>query len=80
MQGTTHRTALMDYIATADERKVEAMYTLVEQEIDHMDNQQLSDEQWIELEKRVAADKAGEMTYSPWNEVMARLKHKHGLQ
>lgn len=73
MNTTTIRKKLQEYIKVADEKKVKAIYTIVENEINEM-NQWWNDEQLIaELDKRSADLKSGKDQGITWDELKKQL-------
>jgi putative addiction module component (TIGR02574 family) len=62
---------LMDYISHADEKKIKAIYTLVENDI----NEHLLDEAFVtEMEKRLNDYKTGKDKGYTWDEVKQNIK------
>lgn len=73
MNTSTIRKKLQEYIKVADEKKVKAIYTIVENEINEM-NQWWNDEQLIaELDKRSADLKSGRDKGVTWDELKKQL-------
>lgn len=73
MNTTTIRKKLQEYIKVADEKKVKAIYTIVENDINEM-NQWWNDEQFIaELDKQSADLKSGKDKGVSWDELKKEL-------
>jgi Putative addiction module component len=66
---------LFDYIRDADNRKVKAIYTMVEKEIQE-DSTIWTDEFVQELDNRVAEFENGSVKAHTWNEVKANSKKR----
>ncbi len=66
---------LFDYIRDADNRKVKAIYTMVEKEIQE-DSIVWTDEFVQELDKRVAAFESKSVKAHTWDEVKANAKKR----
>lgn len=70
MSLTEIREQLHKYIDQADDKKIQAIYTMVEDDIHHTDV--WNDESFVyELEKRVAEIESGEVKGHTWEEVQA---------
>lgn len=72
MRTNTIREKLYDYIRFADDKKVKAIYTMVEEEIVIKNNPWDDTEFIAELERRVAEYERGEVKMSTWEEVKAK--------
>jgi len=72
MRTNTIREKLYDYIRFADDKKVKAIYTMVEEEIVIKNNPWDDTEFIAELERRVAEYERGEVKMSTWGEVKAK--------
>lgn len=73
MGATTLRDRLYDYIRYADEKKVKAIYTMVEDEINHR-YEPLEDEDYlIMLDKRVEEYESGKVKGVSWEEAQKRI-------
>lgn len=66
---------LFDYIRNADTRKVKAIYTIIESEIQE-DKNVWTDEFVEELNKRSSEFESGKLSGSTWEEVKARARNK----
>jgi nitric oxide synthase oxygenase domain/subunit len=64
---------LFDYIRVADDRKVRAIYTMIEAEIQD-DRDIWTDEFLVELNKRTVELENGAVEGSSWEEVKARAR------
>lgn len=67
------RQKLFEYIRVADDKKVKAIYTMVENEIQE-DEDIWTDEFLDELNKRTAEFESGKVKGYSWEEVKARAK------
>ena len=67
------RQKLFDYIRIADDKKVKAIYTIIENEIDE-DTDIWTDEFLQELKKRTVDFEDGKVKGYAWEEVKARAK------
>ena len=80
MKTTEIRQKLFDYIRVADEKKVRAIYTMVESEIQE-DADLWTDEFLDEMNKRASEFESGKVKGYSWEEVKARArqfaKNKH---
>jgi putative addiction module component (TIGR02574 family) len=73
MTTTAIRQKLYEYIRVADDKKVKAIYTMVEDEINE-DFDWTKDKEFIaELDRRSAQLKSGEVKGIPWEEVKNKL-------
>ncbi len=72
MRTNTIREKLYDYIRFADDKKVKAIYTMLEEEIVIKNNPWDDTEFIAELERRVAEYERGEVKMSTWEEVKAK--------
>ena len=73
MNTTTIRQKLHEYIKVADDKKVKAMYTIVESDINEM-NEWWNDESFIaELDKRSSDLKSGKEKGVTWDELKKEL-------
>ena len=73
MNTTTIRQKLHEYIKVADDKKVKAIYTIVESDINEM-NEWWNDESFIaELDKRSSDLKSGKEKGVPWDELKKEL-------
>jgi hypothetical protein len=61
------RKKLTDYLQTADDKKVKAIYTMVEDEINTIENE-IDDEFFAELERRSRAFEDGTAKTYTWEE------------
>lgn len=73
MSTTEIRQKLFDYIRIADDRKVRAIYTMIEAEI-HGDTDIWTDEFLEELTRRTTDLRNGEVKGYSWEEVRSRAK------
>ena len=73
MSATEIRRKLFDYIREADEKKVKAIYTIVENEIER-DADIWTEEFLKELNKRTADFESEKVKSYTWKEVRARAK------
>lgn len=74
MRNTTIREKLYDYIRFADDKKVKAIYTMVEEEIIAKGNP-WDDPAFVdELDRRVAEYESGEIKMSTWEEVKVKAR------
>ena len=80
MKTTEIRQKLFDYIRRVDEKKVKAIYTMVESEI-HEDADLWTDEFLDEMNKRASEFESGKVKGYSWKEVKAHArqfaKNKH---
>lgn len=67
------REKLVDYVRSADDRKVKAMYTIIEKEIEEDENI-WTDEFVEELNKRNTDLDSGKVKGLTWKQVKARVK------
>lgn len=72
MSTTEIRQKLFDYIRMADDRKVKAIYTIIEKEIQETDI--WTDKFLQELNKRTADFESGKIKGFTWKEVKSRAK------
>lgn len=72
MRTNVIREKLYDYIRFAEEKKVKAIYTMVEEEIAAKDNPWDDAQFMAELDRRVEEYERGEVTASTWEEVKAK--------
>ncbi|MFX1707172.1 addiction module protein [Chitinophaga sp. CC14] len=73
MGATAIREKLHDYIRFADDKKVKAIYTMVEDEINHVYDP-LEDPQYLDmLDRRIEEYESGKVKGSSWNEVETRI-------
>ena len=73
MNTTTIRQKLHEYIKVADDKKVKAIYTIVESDINEM-NEWWNDESFIaELDKRSSDLKSGKEKGITWSELKKRI-------
>lgn len=81
MAATTLRDRLYDYIRYADDKKVKAIYTMVEEEINQKHDPWEDKEFLQELDIRLKAYESGEVEALPWSEVKQRIlsRKKSGL-
>jgi hypothetical protein len=76
MTNTERRQQLMSYITGAPDTKVDALYTLLEEEI--TDKTFTLTEKHIQiLEEREAEYVSGKTSPAPWEEVHDRIRNKH---
>jgi len=75
MTTKTRREDLMIYLADADDKKVNALYTLLEEDIKET-SFLLTDEYLSILEQRRSAHLSGESTPVQWKEAHARIVNK----
>jgi putative addiction module component (TIGR02574 family) len=74
MRNTTIREKLYDYIRFADDKKVKAIYTMVEEDIIAKTNP-WDDPAFIdELDRRVAEYESGNIKMSTWEEVKSKAR------
>jgi len=76
MATTARRQQLMIYLADATDKKVNALYTLLEEEMKETDFS-LSDEHLKILEKRHTDYLNAKSKPSPWEEVHKRIRNKN---
>lgn len=74
MRTNTIREKLYDYIRFADDKKIKAIYTMVEEEIATGSSPWDDPEFVAELDRRVAAYERGEVKMSTWEEVKAKAR------
>jgi len=82
MTTTAIRKQLMTYIADADDKKVKAIFTLVEDEINQDQDFKLSDEHIKILDQRRARHLSGKDKSIPWQEAHDNIRKKrksHGV-
>ena len=73
MNTTTIRQKLHEYIKVADDKKVKAIYTIIERDINEM-NEWWNDESFIaELDKRSSDLKSGKEKGVTWDELKKEL-------
>ena len=73
MTTTTIRQKLYDYIRGAEDRKVKAIYTMLEEEIEESYDH-WSDKDFVtELERRSAERKSGKSSSVPWEEAKTKI-------
>jgi putative addiction module component (TIGR02574 family) len=73
MTATSTRQKLYDYIRVAEDKKVKAIYTMLEEEIEEAHNY-WNDKDFIkELDKRSADYKTGKIKAVPWEEAKAQI-------
>ena len=70
------RKKLMTYIADADDRKVKAIFTLVENEIKQEEVFKLSDEQMMIVEEERAKYVSGKEKAIPWRKSLEKIRKK----
>jgi hypothetical protein len=70
------RKKVLTYLADADDKKVKAIYTLFEKEIEEAGTFALSEEQLKILEERRSRHLNGQDKSYPWKEVHERIKNK----
>lgn len=73
MRTSEIRQKLFEYIRVADDKKVKAIYTMIESEIQE-DEDIWTDEFLNELNKRTAELESGKVKGYSWEEVKARAK------
>jgi putative addiction module component (TIGR02574 family) len=73
MSTTEIRQKLFDYIRVADDRKVKAIYTMIEAEIEQ-ETEIWTDEFIEELNRRTSELESGKSEGRTWEEVKASLK------
>jgi len=76
MATATFRDRLYDYIRYADDKKVKAIYTMVEHEINQKADPWKDADFINELDQRLAAYEAGEIGASLWADVKHRILSK----
>jgi hypothetical protein len=76
MAATTLRDRLYDYIRYADDKKVKAIYTMVEDEINQKHDPWEDADFLNELDVRLKAYESGEVQGSSWTEVKQRILSK----
>jgi hypothetical protein len=73
MTAITIRQKLYDYIRVAEDRKVKAIYTMLEDEIEEVYDY-WNDKNFVtELNKRSADYKNGKVKSAPWDKVKAQI-------
>lgn len=72
MRSTTIREKLYDYIRFADDKKVKAIYTIVEDEITTRANPWDDPAFLSELDRRLTEYESGKAKMSTWEEVKAK--------
>ncbi|MBO9567171.1 MAG: addiction module protein [Niastella sp.] len=70
------RKKLMTYLADADDKKVKAIYTLFEDEINQEESFKLTEEHVKILDERRAKHLSGKDKSSSWQEVHDRVRRK----
>ena len=75
MRTSEIRQKLFDYIRVADDKKVKAIYTMIENEIKE-DANIWTDEFLEELNNRTAEFEHGKVKGYTWDEVKARANHR----
>jgi putative addiction module component (TIGR02574 family) len=73
MTTTAIREKLYDYIRVAEDRKVKAIYTMLEQEIEEVYDYWNDKDFIAELDKRSDDYKKGKTKGVPWEEAKARI-------
>lgn len=80
MTTNTIRKKLTNYIQEADPKKLKAIYTLVEQDVEQQTEDEIDDELLAELDKRSAEMIAGTVKTYTWEEIkndaLERIKNK----
>lgn len=79
MKTTTIREKLTDYIRSADEKKVKAIYTMLESEIAQEDDI-WTDEFLNELNKRTSNYESGKVKAKPWKEVKKQARKSANIK
>lgn len=74
MRNITIREKLYDYIRFADEKKVKAIYTMVQEEIEAKTEIWHEPEFILELDRRVTDYENGDVEMSTWEEVKAKTR------
>jgi hypothetical protein len=74
MRNTTIREKLYDYIRFADDKKVKAIYTIVESEIAAMESPWEDPAFLVELDHRVTEFERGKVKGASWEEIKAKAK------
>lgn len=74
MASTTIRDRLYDYIRYADEKKVKAIYTMVEEEINERINLWEDKDFLNEIDMRLDGYESGNVKTSSWEEVKQKVK------
>jgi putative addiction module component (TIGR02574 family) len=73
MTATSIRQKLYDYIRVAEDKKVKAIYTMLEEEIEEVQDH-WNDKKFIaELNKRSTDYKTGKTKAIPWEEAKSRI-------
>lgn len=72
MRTSTIREKLYDYIRFADDKKIKAIYTMVEEDIVSRSSPWDDPEFVIELDRRMAEYELGKVKMSTWEEVKAK--------
>ena len=72
MRTSTIREKLYDYIRFADDKKIKAIYTMVEEDLVTRSSPWDNPEFITELDRRVAEYELGEVKMSTWEEVKAK--------
>ncbi|HMP99860.1 MAG TPA: hypothetical protein PKC24_08770 [Cyclobacteriaceae bacterium] len=79
MKTTTIREKLTDYIRSADEKKVKAIYTMLESEIAQEDDI-WTDKFLNELNKRTSDYESGKVNVKSWKEVKKHARKSANLK
>lgn len=82
MTTTAIRKKLMTYLADAEDKKVKAIYTLFEDEINQEGAFKMTDEHYKILDERKARHLSGKDKSSAWQEVHENIRKKrksHGI-
>jgi putative addiction module component (TIGR02574 family) len=74
MTATTIRTKLYDYIKAADDKKVKAIYTILESEIEENYNHWTDKDFLAELNRRSDEYKSGKIKGITWEEAQKLIK------
>lgn len=74
MAATTLRDRLYDYIRYADDKKVKAIYTMVEEEINEQINLWEDKDFLAEIDMRLDGYESGKVKTSSWEEVKQKAK------
>jgi hypothetical protein len=76
MSTETIREKLHNFIDTADDKKVEAIYTLVEDDIEEVYDH-WEDEAFVsEMDQRIKDFESGKVKGIPWEEVKLKAEHR----
>jgi len=74
MTATIIRQKLYDYIRIAEDKKVKAIYTMLENDIEEGNYDYWNDKEFVaELDRRSASYKSGKSKAIPWEDAKAKI-------